>query len=100
MAGRHRRLQLRAAGIARGTDATGTPIHHFDPEYGPGGVIVFASTMGDPADEDPLRQVPSRTPRYFLPNSNIWVFAPGGTPQKLTYLNGAELCPGWSARAR
>ena len=80
-------------GLPQGTDANGTPIHHFDPAYAPGGAILFASTMGDPADKDPLRQVPTRTPRYFLPNSNIWVFAPGGTPQKLSYLNGAELMP-------
>jgi len=82
-------------GLSRGSDSTGTPIHHFDPKYGPGGVIAFASSMGDPSHVDPARRYPSRTPKYFLPNSNIWVFAPGGAPQKLSYLNGAELTPGF-----
>ncbi len=80
-------------GLAAGFDSTGTPIHHFDPAYAPGGAIVFASTMGDDAHEDPIRRPPSRTPKFFLPNSNIWVFAPGGVPQKLSYLNGAEFAP-------
>jgi len=80
-------------GLTGGTDAAGSPIHHFDPAYAPGGAIVFASTMGDATAEDPDRREPSRTPKYFLPNSNIWVFVPNGTPQKLSYLNGAELMP-------
>ena len=80
-------------GLAQGVDSTGTPIHHFDPAYSPGGVIIFASTRADDTHPDPARRYASRTPKYFLPNSNIWVFAPGGTPQRLSYLNGAELAP-------
>ncbi|HTM18922.1 MAG TPA: hypothetical protein VL172_00375, partial [Kofleriaceae bacterium] len=74
-------------------DGDGNPVHNFDPAYAPNGAIVFASTMGDDAAEDPARRGPSRTPKYLLPNSNIWVFAPGGMPRRLSYLNGAELHP-------
>jgi len=80
-------------GLAGGTDSTGEPIHHFDPAYGPGNVILFASTRGDDSHSDPARRYPSRTPKFFLPASNIWVFAPGGTPRRLSYLNGSEFAP-------
>ncbi len=80
-------------GLPLGEDAAGTPLHHFDPIYAPGGVFLFASTMGDPEHADPDRRYPSRTPKWFLPNSNIWVYAEGGQPRRLSYLSGAELAP-------
>ena len=39
---------------------------------------------------DPSRRYPSRTPKYFLPNSNIWIWAEGGEPRRVSYLSGAE----------
>ena len=80
-------------GLDRGQDASGTSIHHFDPVFAPGGVYLFASTRGNEDLADPIRRQPSRTPKFFLPNSNIWVFAPGGRPQQLSYLSGAEFAP-------
>ncbi len=71
----------------------GAPVHHFDPIYAPGGVFLFASTMGDPRHPDPVRRAPSVTPKWFLPNANIWVYAEGGRPQRLSYLSGSELVP-------
>jgi len=85
--------ECQRVGLESTIDATGEPTHHFDPAYAPGGVYLFASTMGDPAHADPERQYSSRTLKYFLPNSNIWVYARGGVPQRLSYLSGAELAP-------
>ncbi len=85
--------ECKRLGLARGTDSAGTPLHHFDPIYAPGGIYMFASTQGDESHADPARRYPSRTPKYFLPNSNIWVYAPGGTPRRLSYLSGAEFAP-------
>lgn len=76
-----------------GVDAAGEPIHHFDPIYAPGNVYIFASTRGDGDHPDPERRHPSRTPKHFLPNSNIWVWAEGGSPRRVSYLSGAELAP-------
>lgn len=80
-------------GLAGGADSAGEPIHHLDPAYGPGGVIVFASTRADDGHPDPTLRYATRTPRWFLPASNIWVFVPGGAPRRLSYPNGAELMP-------
>lgn len=83
----------RRLGLAAGSDAGGTPVHHFDPVFGPGGLLVFASTRADADHPDAAHGYSSRTPRWFLPASNIWVLAPGGTPRRLSYLTGAELGP-------
>jgi len=82
-----------------GSDAAGTPIHHFDPIFAPGNAYLFASTRGDPNHPDPSRRYPSRTPKYFLPNSNIWIWAEGGEPRRVSYLSGAEFAP-WLLHSR
>jgi hypothetical protein len=92
------RVQIDGSGCARlglagGADSTGTPLHHFDPAYGPGGIVVFASTRGDADHVDPARRYPARTTKHFLPASNIWVFFPGGTPRRLSFPNGSEFAP-------
>jgi len=80
-------------GLEGGTDAVGTPLHHFDPAYAPGGVLLFASSMGDVNHADPERRYPSRTPKWFLPNANVWVYAEGAKPRRISYLSGSELAP-------
>jgi len=79
------------------TNASGLPIHNFDPAYAADGRIVFASTRGNLA----LAQGnfsycgPQRTPADpSKPNSNIYVYDPStGQTTQLTYLLDMERHP-------
>ncbi len=79
--------------IPDGDTHGGMLIHHFDPTWLPNGDIAFASTRGvedHPASE---HRLPSRTPRFFLPNSNIFLWTTDGELRSLSHLTGAELMP-------
>jgi len=79
--------------IPDGDTHGGMLIHHFDPTWLPNGDIAFASTRG--LDNHPAmdHRLPSRTPRFFLPNSNIWVWTTDSELRRLSHLSGAELMP-------
>jgi hypothetical protein len=60
--------------------------------YAPDGSIVFASTRGRPGVG------PTRSPKYLLPQSDLWRMRPDGAggftaPEQMTSLNGSELNP-------
>ncbi len=70
-----------------GTMSNGMMIENFDPIYVKDGDgtewIVYASTRGENG--------PVRTPKHFLPGSDIWRRPlAGGEPEQLTFLRGVE----------
>jgi len=71
----------------------GMLIHDFDPTWLPNGDIAFASTRGLADHPASIHQLPTRTPRFFLPNSNIYLWTTDGELRALSHLNGAELMP-------
>ncbi|HXJ21713.1 MAG TPA: hypothetical protein VMT03_15925 [Polyangia bacterium] len=67
-------------------------VHNFDPVYAPDGTVVFASTRGG-----------TLTLRNFLPNSDLFRVAPGGSfdnPQQMTFLLNSELAPAFMQDGR
>ncbi len=57
-------------------------VHDLDPMYAPDGTIVFASTRSG-----------TLSPKYLLPETDLWRVLPGGAPERMTALSGSEMSP-------
>ncbi len=85
-------------GASDRAEQDGIRLHDFDPAFAPDGRLVFASTRGNIAGDDPAQR-PTRTPAAMQPNANLYVLEDGSVRQ-LTFLLNQELAPNFMRDGR